>query len=141
MWRKLTVLLFLLILANSASALEIAELFNDSHLTYEVATQVDPIEQVNTALEHDNSDVLYNLPRTSGVNASLFTAEVQITPKYFLLVEFFKIKLTAGLFKNLTNPPLVTPWFEQLSHSSNSSRLSGWKDGNFLYSSRTTYHS
>ena len=89
MWRKLTVLLFLLILANSASALEIAELFNDSHLTYEVATQVDPIEQVNTALEHENSDVLYNLPRTNGVNASLFTAEIQITPKVFLTGRIF----------------------------------------------------
>ncbi|ASP47143.1 hypothetical protein [Cognaticolwellia beringensis] len=77
------------------------ELFNDNHLTHEVATQVEHIEQVNA-----DFDVLSSLSRANGVNATLVSAEIQITPKYFLIVEFFKIKLTAGLFKNLTDPPL-----------------------------------
>ena len=138
-WRKLTVMLFLLVLANTASALPIAEVFNYNHSANELVFQVDQ----RSAADFDNEtpEVLYNLPRTNGVNASLFAAEIQSTPEYFLAVEFFKVKLTAGLFKNLANPPLIKPWFEQLNHRNNSSRLSGWKDGNFLYTSRTTYHS
>ena len=127
MWRKLTVMLFLLVLAKTASA-----------AIDKIVTQ---IEQKTVSLDTDEPEVLYNLPRTNGFNASLFNTEIQSTPEYFLVVEFFKIKLTAGLFKNLANPPLITPWYEQLSHSKNSSRLSGWKDGNSLYSSRTIYHS
>ncbi|UUO25045.1 hypothetical protein FGD67_18905 [Colwellia sp. M166] len=138
MWRKLTVMLFLLVLAKTASALPIAELFHDNAAIDKIVTQ---IEQKTVSLDTDEPEVLYNLPRTNGFNASLFNTEIQSTPEYFLVVEFFKIKLTAGLFKNLANPPLITPWYEQLSHSKNSSRLSGWKDGNSLYSSRTIYHS
>lgn len=146
MWRKLTVMLFLLILAKTASALPISELFNNNYSTHETVSQLDlqtgqPIGQKTVSLDTDETEVLYNLPRSNSFNASLFSTEIQSTPEYFLVVEFFKIKLTAGLFKNLANPPLIKPWYEQLSHSNNSSRLSGWKDGNTLYSSRNTYHS
>lgn len=137
-WRKLTVMLFLLVLAKTASALPIAELFHESATIVKTVAQ---IEQKTVSLDTDQPDVLYNLPRTNGFNASLFSTEIQTTPEYFLVVEFFKVKFTAGLFKNLANPPLISPWYEQLSYSKNSSRLSGWKDGNSLYSSRTTYHS
>lgn len=100
------------------------------------------VEQKNaSSLDEDESEEHYNLPRLNRLNPSLFSAEIQTTPNYVLVIEFFKITLSAGLFKNLTNPPLTTQWFEKLSHKTNSSRLSGWKDGNFLYSSRTTYHS
>lgn len=91
--------------------------------------------------EKDGSEDLFNLPRLNRLSPVLFSADKQTTPNYVLLVEFFKSKLTAGVFKNLANPPLITLWFEQLSHNTNSSRLSGWKDGNSLYKSRTTYHS
>jgi len=138
MWRKLTVMLFLLILAKTAGALPIVELSNDNSSSHEVASQ---IAQKTDSLDTDEPEVLYNLPRNNSFNASLFNTEIQSSPEYYLVVEFFKIKLTAGLFKNLANPPLITPWYEQLSHSSHSPRLSGWKDGNLLYSSRKTYHS
>ncbi len=138
MWRKLTVMLLLLILAKTAGALPIVELSNDNSSSHEVASQ---IAQKTDSLDTDEPEVLYNLPRSNTFNASLFNTEIQSSPEYYLVVEFFKIKLTAGLFKNLANPPLITPWYEQLSHNSHSSRLSGWKDGNLLYSSRKTYHS
>lgn len=138
MWRKLTVMLFLLMLAKTAGALPIVELSNDNFSSHEVASQ---IVQKTVSLDTDEPEVLYNLPRNNTFNASLFNTEIQSSPEYYLVIEFFKIKLTAGLFKNLANPPLITPWYEQLSHSSHSSRLSGWKDGNLLYSSRKTYHS
>jgi len=137
-WRKLTVMLFLLMLAKTAGALPIVELSNDNFSSHEVASQ---IAQKTVSLDTDEPEVLYNLPRNNTFNASLFNTEIQSSPEYYLVIEFFKIKLTAGLFKNLANPPLITPWYEQLSHSSHSSRLSCWKDGNLLYSSRKTYHS
>ncbi len=147
MWRKLTILLFLLVLAKTASALPISKINNDDYSvaynTSQIAlqTNVDGDFDFDSSIDTDEPEVLYNLPRTSRLNASLFSVEVQNSPEYVLIVEFFKIKLNAGLFKHLANPPVITPWFDQLSHSSNSSRLSGWKDGNSLYSSRTTYHS
>ena len=147
MWRKLTILLFLLVLAKTASALPISKISSDdysvAHNTSQIAfqTNVDGDFDFDSSIDTDEPEVLYNLPRTSRLNASLFSVEVQNSPEYVLIVEFFKIKLNAGVFKHLGNPPVITPWFEQLSHSSNSSRLSGWKDGNSLYSSRTTYHS
>ncbi|WP_441003964.1 hypothetical protein [Pseudocolwellia agarivorans] len=147
MWRKLTILLFLLVLAKTASALPISKINNDDYSvaynTSQIAlqTNVDGDFDFDSSIDSDEPEVLYNLPRTSRLNASLFSVEVQNSPEYVLIVEFFKIKLNAGVFKHLANPPVITPWFEQLSHSSNSSRLSGWKDGNSLYSSRTTYHS
>ena len=138
MCRKLTVMLFLLVLAQTANALPSPESLNDvtSHHVYDPQA-----EQENASNFDDDQEYLFNLPRLNRLSPSLFTAEIQTTPNYVLVIEFFKIKLTAGLFKNLANPPVIPQWFEQLSHNANSSRLSGWKDGNFLYSSRTTYHS
>ncbi len=138
MWRKLTVMLFLLVLAQTASALPIHET-----LTYEKtkAVSVSQAEQ-HTAenINNDETENLFNLPRLHQVSPSVFSAEIQISPNYFLVIEFFKSKLNAGLFKHLANPPVMPTWFERLSHKTNSSRLSGWKDGNSLYTSRTTYH-
>ncbi|WP_057830779.1 hypothetical protein [Colwellia sp. TT2012] len=139
MWRKLAVMLFLLVLAQTASALPISENIADDSANNVSIAQID--QQTAPFFDSDEPEDVFNLPRLNRLTPSLFTAEVQTSPNYVLVVEFFKIKLTAGLFKNLANPPLITPWFEQLSHKTNSSRLSGWKDGNFLYASRTTYHS
>ncbi len=147
MWRKLTILLFLLVLAKTAGALPISKINHNAYLFHENISQLVQQTVSDLDLEEDSSidteapQVLYNLPSSSRLNASLFSVEVQNSPEYVLIVEFFKIKLNACIFKHLANPPVITPWFEQLSHSSNSSRLSGWKDGNSLYSSRTTYHS
>jgi len=138
MWRKLTVLLFLMILAQTANALPISQ--TNSQSLESSSTLL--IELQNTSVfDNDESEDLFNLPRLNRLSPSLFSAELQTTPNYALVIEFFKSKLSAGLFKNLANPPEVILWFEQASHSTHSSRLSGWKDGNSLYSSRVTYHS
>ena len=139
MWRKLAVMLFLLVLAQTANALPISEKIDDDSASNVSIAQID--QQTASFFDSDEPEDVFNLPRLTRLTPSLFTAEIQTSPNYVLVVEFFKIKLTAGLFKNLTNPPLITHWFVQLSHKTNSSRLSGWKDGNFLYASRTTYHS
>ncbi|MEW6996890.1 hypothetical protein AADZ86_04190 [Colwelliaceae bacterium BS250] len=139
MWRKLTVMLFLLVLAQTANALPIQEPSSDASSHHVYTPQIE--QQSAATFDSDESESLFNLPILNRLNPSLFSAERQTTPNYALEIEFFKIKLTAGMFKNLINPPVITQWFEQLSHNANSSRLSGWKDGNFLYSSRTTYHS
>ncbi|MDP7592428.1 MAG: hypothetical protein QF552_06985 [Litorilituus sp.] len=139
MWRKLTVLLFLLVLAQTANALPSLEINDKDSLNHISFSQLE--QQSVSVFDNEESEDSFNLPRLNRLSPSLFTAEIQTTPNYVLVIEFFKIKLTAGLFKNLANPPVIPQWFEQLSHNANSSRLSGWKDGNFLYSSRTTYHS
>jgi len=132
-------MLFLLVLAQTANALPIPETLNDE---FSKNISISQIEQQTASLfGNDESEDLFNLPRLNRLSPSLFSAEIQLSPNYVLVIEFFKIKLTAGLFKNLANPPVITPWFAQLSHQTNLSRLSGWKDGNFLYSSRVTYHS
>jgi len=152
MWRKLAVMLFLLVVAQTATALPRAEISQEHYSVHETLAQIAhktatlehstaTFDQSTAALDHDSPKVLYTLPSSNVINAGAFSVEIQTTPTYVLITEFFKVKLAAGLFKNLTNPPLIIPWFEQLSHSNNSSRLSGWKDGNALYSSQTTYHS
>jgi len=138
MWRKLTLMLFLLVLAQTANALPSPQPSSDAPSHHVYIPQIEQQSALN--FDSDESEDLFNLPRLNRLSPSLFTAEIQTTPNYVLVIEFFKIKLTAGLFKNLANPPVIIQWFEKLSHNANSSRLSGWKDGNFLYSSRTTYH-
>lgn len=157
MWIKLTTtLLFFILLffaqagqaadsAQTAIALPIPQIMNIE--TSISVSSLSPIsfEQKNneaaSIFENDESQDLFNLPRLNRLSPSLFIAEMQTSPSYVLVIEFFKVKLTAGLFKHLANPPVVSQWFEQLSHKSKSSRLSGWKDGNSLYTSRITYYS
>jgi len=137
MWRKLTVLLFLLVLAQTANALPISETLHLENTN--TISQVEQHTAIN--LDNDEPDNLFNLPRFHQISPSLFSTEIQTTPSYILVIEFFKPKLVAGLFKHLANPPQIPTWFERLSHKTNSSRLSGWKDSNSLYSSRITYYS
>lgn len=139
MFRKLTLLLFLLVLAQAANALPILETIHDTPATSASFSQSD--QQIDFTFDNDDYNHLFNLPSVNRLSSLLFSTERQTTPNYVLVIEFFKVKLTAGLFKQLESPPLITHWFEQLRHKTNSSRISGWKDGNFLYSSRTTYHS
>lgn len=139
MWRKLTVMLFLLVLAQTASASPIPESQKFDSTEVVSISQVEEHRAAN--LDNDKPEHLFNLPRLHQVSPSLFSVEIQTSPTYFLVIEFFKSKLTAGLFKHLANPPSMPTWFERLSHKTNSSRLSGWKDGNSLYSSRITYYS
>ena len=139
MWRSITLALFLLVLAQTAKALPIVDSVN---LAYSQTVQSSQLENLTPPLfDSDDEKDLFSLPRINGTIASLFTAEIQTTPNYVLVIEFFEVKHSAGLNKNLVNPPVVINWFEQLSHKAHSSRLSGWKDGNSLYKARNTYHS
>ncbi len=139
MWRKLTLMLFLFVLAQTANALPISEVF--SHENVKVPSLIEVEQQVDKTFDDDVPEKVFNLPSLHRLSPSLFLADIQASPHYFLVIEFFKNELSAALFKNLANPPLIPTWFEQLSHKTNSSRLCGWKDGNSLYTARTTYHS
>lgn len=171
MWRKLTALLFLIVLAQAANAVPNHNAFNGNSLVVNeyfqahssisnsqaldrsvidnraldnpsVEGSTPKIEQHTISLyEDDEPEHLFNLPRLIRLSPSLFLAVIQNSPNYVLEVEFFKVKLSAGQFKHLANPPETALWFEQTSHNANSSRLSGWKDGNSLYTSRITYYS
>lgn len=145
MWRSFSILLFLFVLAKTATALPIENLA-DNISTVLTTSQLET-DKTTASTSHillaDESEPedTFSLPPLYRACASTFSNEIQITPNYMLVIEFFEIKLTAGLFKNLANPPVQLNWYEQLSHRSNSNRLSGWKDGNILYASRVTYHS
>lgn len=100
------------------------------------------VEQQSTPLLDDNEPPeLFNLPRLNILTLALFTAKSQTTPNYGLVIEFFEIKLSAKLFKNLVNPPKMPHWFELIGQQTSSFRISGWKDGNFLYTKRLVYPS
>jgi hypothetical protein len=136
MWRKLTIMLFLLVLAQTASALPSSQVSNlEINI---VLSNVVPASSVD--IESDVPKQLFNLPSLQRSIPSIFAAEIQTSPNYVLLRFFFESELSAALFKNLTNPPLIPTWFDQLSQKKHSSRLSGWKDGNTLYTSVITYH-
>ncbi|KGK00061.1 hypothetical protein [Thalassotalea sp. ND16A] len=137
MWRSLTIALVFFILAQTANALSCADVNINS---YSQSVQTSPIEQPSASLDDELEDLL-NLPRLNRTSASIFSNELQTTANYVLEIEFFESKLSAGLFKNLANPAVMVNWFEQLSSKTHSSRISGWKDGNSLYTSGTTYHS
>lgn len=138
MWRRLTAMLFLIVLAQSANALSNADL--DTSNAHKISISLNELSS-STSADTDSSEELFNLPRTFAPSSSLFSNEAQTSPNYVLEIAFFEEKLCAALYKHLANPPLQVTWFEQLGHRTNSSRLSGWKDSNLLYSSRKTYHS
>jgi|GEM_PF-1833325 len=145
MWRSFSIALILFILAKTANALPI-ENITKNILILETTTQLESINAQtsvshNVLVDESEPEDSFSLPRLSTAGAYVFSNEIQTTPNYVLVIEFFENKLSAGLFKNLANPPVQLKWYEQLSHTSNSSRLSGWKDGNILYASRVTYHS
>jgi hypothetical protein len=145
MWRSISTALLLFVLAKTANALPIdnfVENFNTATETVQVEKSSPLVSHYSPALIDDSDpNDSFSLPRIYRACASVFSNEIQTTPNYVLVIEFFEIKLTAGLFKNLANPPAQLNWYEQLSHKSHSNRLSGWKDGNTLYAARTTYHS
>jgi len=145
MWRSFSIALFLFVLAKTANALPI-ENFDHNISILSTSSQLEKVNtQTSTSqivlVEESESEDSFSLPRIYQASGSVFSNEIQTTPNYFLVIEFFESKLSAGLFKHLANPPIKLNWYEQLSHNSNSTRLSGWKDSNILYASRVTYHS
>ncbi|MBA6391736.1 hypothetical protein H4J38_13255 [Colwellia sp. BRX10-3] len=139
MWRYITILLVLFLLAQSANASSYSE-FNQNKLVQQNdVVQLD--QKARTNFDGQHSQDLFNLPRINSISPATFSVEAQTAPNYVLVIEFFKTNNSEREFKNLASPAKLINWFEQLNHQAKSSRISGWKDGNFLYSSRTTYHS
>jgi hypothetical protein len=139
MWRNLATFILLFLLAQAANAKPIPELTENrlAHVSYVV--QID--KQDSAIFDDESQEELFNLPRFNRMSASSFSIEAQTAPIYVLVIEFFKVNAYAREFKNLIAPPKIDNWFEQVSQSKSTSRISGWKDGNFLYTARTTYHS
>ena len=134
MWRSLTITLFIIILAQAANALPISnEKINSNVQTIQLEKSKSSLSKssllVSPLFSDDEKNDLFKLPGNIRANASVFSAEIQVKPNYILEIEFFATKLTAGLFKNLANPPVVISWYEQLGCKTRSSRISGWKDG------------
>lgn len=138
MWRKLTAMLLLIVLAQTANALS----HHENNLDNFSSSTTHFIEQSSTPiLDNNEPPELFNLPRLQLLTPALFTAKSQTMPNYGLVIEFFEVKLSAKLFKNLANPPRRAHWFERLGQQTSSFRISGWKDGNFLYTKRLIYPS
>ena len=95
MWRKLTVMLFLMILAQAANASSIAKVNSQSFETNSIKQlSITLSEQLlASSADNDESEDLFNLPRLTRISPSLFSAEVQTTANYVLVMEFFKSKL------------------------------------------------
>ncbi len=74
--------------------------------------------------------------RTSAI---LFRDNLQTKPIYWLKAEFNSPDPALRTFADLRFKQDDSPWFIQSIRKS-SSRLSGWKDGNSLYTASITYH-
>jgi len=132
MWHKL-LLALLFVLALAAEKLVLSNLSTDIPPAPAYSLFVD--HTLSSVATDDIQDSL-SVPNLYRLNASIFSTENQTSPNYVLEIEFFEVKLTAGLYKHLANPPSTVNWFELNSFTPQSSRLSGWKDGNFLYVSQ-----
>lgn len=139
MWRFITIFFVLFLLAQNASALSISK-YSQEPTSQHVNTAQNEL-QFSVDLDSHQPQHLFNLPRINTFSPATFSIEAQTAPIYVLVIEFFKTESSAREFKNLAPPPNLINWFEQLNHHAKSSRISGWKDGNFLYSAKTTYHS
>jgi hypothetical protein len=139
MRRYITILLVIFLLAQNANAWSHSEFNQNTFAQHNDITQLD--QNANTTFDVQHSQDLFTLPRINSISPATFSVEAQTAPIYVLVIEFFKTESSAREFKNLAPPPNLINWFEQLNHHAKSSRISGWKDGNFLYSAKTTYHS
>jgi len=106
---------------------------NTDNLIKSSAQDKDSLEQ-QSEKEH-----LFVLPRIIRANATEFNALSQLNPNYFVEIEFFSATISAALFKNLVNPPLIQPWFIQQSFTGTKQRLSGWKESNTQFTARDPY--
>jgi len=138
-WRNFTAMLCTLVLAYLVStSLNI----DTTQIDDSFQTTISQIEAHKiTNIDEEASRDSFQPPRTNRLSPLLFTATKQTTPIYLLVIAFLELEITAGLYKDLANPPVLKPWYEQLTHNNQSSRICAWKDGNFMYSSRNTYHS
>jgi hypothetical protein len=77
-------------------------------------------------------------PRVIPPRSLLFLADSQHDTEFLLAFELCPPDLSQGRFMVSIIEP--RPWFIQTNQKSNP-RVSGWKDGNTLYTSLNTYHS
>jgi len=139
MLRYITILLVLFFLAQNANASSHSKFNQNTFAQHNDITQLD--QKAHTTFDVQHSQDLFTLPRINSISPATFSVEAQTAPIYVLVIEFFQTNNSEREFRNLAPPVKLNNWFEQLNHQGTSSRISGWKDGNFLYSARTTYHS
>lgn len=139
MWRLITVLFLLFFLAQNANASSYSAFTPNKLAQHSDVVQLE--QQAKTTFDDQHSPDLFNLPRINNISPTTFSIEAQTAPIYVLVIEFFKTNSSEREYKNLAPPVIFNNWFEQLNHQAKSSRISGWKDGNFLYSATITYHS
>ncbi|WDD98554.1 hypothetical protein [Thalassomonas actiniarum] len=142
-WRNLTMVLALLLVVYTANfaAVPFFKVSDEQSRVKHSETVMSERAQFSFLGEDDDFDGYFNPPRGLQATAPVFAAEVQSEPEYVLEIEFFATELAPAFFKNLSNPPLAPIWHQQLTHHHQACRISGWKDGNCLYSGRITYHS
>ena len=105
----------------------------------------DPFSFISTVSEADNTPLqplsenqTKSLDFAQPIRASLLTDNLEQTPEDVLLYELLSAQL--DVFANHESALSQAPpaWF--MVFSDNSSRISGWKDSNSLYTSKVTYH-
>lgn len=87
--------------------------------------------------KHFSNDTLPLVP--TGASAMLFRDSLQTKPVYCLKTEFFSTDIPSHLKPELRFEQNDSPWFMRSNLKSNC-RVSGWKDGNFLYTASITYY-
>ena len=98
-----------------------------------------PLSSVDNTPQHPLSENhSQSLDFSQTIRANLLTHKLPQTPEYVLVYELLSVQLDvfADHEDSLAKAPTV--WFMHFSDSS--SRLSGWKDSNSLYSAKATYH-
>jgi|GEM_PF-4929212 len=103
-------------------------------------------EQVETSVQISNltavaqetiaDKALLSLPRT---HASMFRTSLQIQPVYIVRAELYPPPQSQYNLSYIIPEPELSPWFI-FKNKNSQSRLSGWKDGNSLYTASITYH-
>ncbi|WP_372880571.1 hypothetical protein [Psychromonas sp.] len=112
----------------------------NSHLDLTVISSVSAADntQLHPLSESHSKSIDFAQPIRATIRASVLTSNLNQTPEYILVYQLLTAQL--DVFANhesrlAQEPP---PWF--MNFSDNSSRLSGWKDSNSLYTSKITYH-
>ncbi len=108
----------------------------NSHGDLSVITSLSEAE--NTPLQPLSENHSKSIDFAQPIRASLLTSNLNQTPEYTLVYELLTAQLDVFANHESTLAQEPPSWF--MNFSDNSSRLSGWKDSNSLYTSKVTYH-
>ncbi|MCJ8271577.1 MAG: hypothetical protein MJK04_19525 [Psychrosphaera sp.] len=117
-----------------------AELQTDNVFVEHISQQTsnDTAKMVLRRGEQENKPVFVtDAPRINNHRSVLFLADSQAKPEFRLQFELNPPDLSTGRYDR--NKIDTIPWF--LQSSAGKTRVSGWKDGNSLYTACITYYS